>query len=299
MIRSFLYRERLAFFTAAVAFLSLFGCSDIFLQPDHVDYFPDVRRYVVLEEGNIPIRDGSRLHYWLIPAQQQRVVSRNPKGMVIQVHGNAQNLSAHVHGLGWLTEEGYDLAIFDYRGYGKSSGPSGLKRAYQDVQTALDYFTTEKNPRRLPVFFYGQSLGGTLLLKNVSSQPHRWWPRLVIVESSFFSYPQIAREKLAGFFLTWPFQWLAYLVISDSYSLDPNELKQISPVPVLLFYSERDPIVPLHNGEQIFMSLAEPKRLITYPEPGHTAAMWVQEKRLRKDLLEAMDKARSFAPNQK
>lgn len=264
------------------------ACTGVFLQPDHVNYFPEVRQKLLLETGFIPTADGQSLNYWILPAQINMSANPHPRGLVIQVHGNGQNLSSHIRSLEWLTAAGYTVAIFDYRGYGQSSGGRDLAGVFSDVGTALDFFTREKNPDHLPVYFYGQSLGGTLLLKAVSSQPSRWHPAALIIESSFDSYTAIAREKLKNFWITWPFQWLADLLISDQFSLKAEELRSISPVPVYMFYSEDDPIVPLHYGQTIFAELAEPKKLFTYPERGHIAAMWVQKGRFRDLLIEAL-----------
>ena len=267
----------------------LTGCGNIFLIPDHKNYFTDAEKYILFENGFFPTPDGQRLNYWMLPAQRDRVTLPHPKGLVIQVHGNAQNLSSHIRSIGWLTEAGYNVATFDYRGYGQSSGRRSLVKAYQDVQTALDFFVKEKNPEHLPVYFYGQSLGGTLLLKAVSSHPGRWHPAMIIVESSFYSYSGIAREKLSEGYLTWPLQWLAYILVSDRLGLKEQELKTIAPIPVEMFYSENDPIVSITHGRRIFSALNEPKKFYSYPERGHISAMWVQKGRFRDVLLEAMD----------
>jgi uncharacterized protein len=264
------------------------GCSNLFLFPDNDNYFREIGNYVEYQEGFIPTPDGEKLKYWLVPAQVKRNLDKKPKGIVVQVHGNAQNLTAHIRSLGWLTEKGYSLFTFDYRGFGQSTGKPDLDDAFKDLATALDYVTKELNPDGLPVYFYGQSLGGTLLLKAVSSSPQRWKPAMIVVESSFYSYTQIAREKLAGFWISWPFQWLAYLAITGQYSLDRQELERISPTPVYLFYSERDPVVPVHNAKKIFQDLNQPKKLFSFADPGHTNAMWVQNGKYRDILLEAM-----------
>jgi alpha-beta hydrolase superfamily lysophospholipase len=275
---------------AAILLLSV-SCTHLFLFPDHQNYFPDAGQKILFEEGFIDTADGEHLNYWLLPAQTDKKKDEHPKGLVIQVHGNAQNLSSHVRSIGWLTAAGYNLAAFDYRGYGKSSGSRDPDGAYNDVITALDYFVNQKNPDHLPVYFYGQSLGGTLLLKAVSSHPGRWHPAMVIIESSFDSFTGIAREKLAYSWITWPFQWLAYLLVSDKLSLKDEELKTISPIPVYMFYSENDPIVPVNHGERIFKALNEPKRFYTYLEQAHIAAMWVQKGKYRDILVEAMGQA--------
>ena len=106
--------------SSVCALLFITGCSGLFLHPDRNDYFPDPTKYIVYEEGDFPSPSGELLHYWLIPAQHAKVLRKDPKGLVTQIHGNAQNLTAHVRNLAFLTEAGYNLAIFDYRGFGRS-----------------------------------------------------------------------------------------------------------------------------------------------------------------------------------
>jgi uncharacterized protein len=274
---------------AAFSLLMTTGCGGFFLYPDKANYFPDAKKHIVYDEGFIPASKGERLHYWRIPAQKNKELEKNPKAIVVVAHGNAQNLTSHVRGSGWLTEYGYDLVIFDYRGYGQSSGKPNLGGAYNDVQTAVDFVFEKLNPKGLPIVLYGQSLGGTLLLKAFSSSPGRWKPRMLVIESSFYDYQDIANEKMKYSWITWPFQWLPYLIIPGRYSLNDRELATISPVPAYLFYSERDPIVPMHHGRRIYEGLGEPKQFITFPEGGHINAMWVQEGKFRKYLIEELE----------
>ena len=252
------------------------GCSNIFLQPDRRNYLPKAKDHLLLEEGFV-----GPLHYWHVPAQRGKKPVPS-QATIIQVHGNAQNLTAHVQSLGWLTELGYDLVIFDYRGFGQSKGKKDLDDAYDDVVNFLDFAQT-KYPN---LVFYGQSLGGTLLLKAVSSHPGRWRPKALVIESSFADYQAIAKEKLKLSWITWPLQWMAYLTVTSRYSLQEKELQTIAPIPVHMFYSEDDPIVPIQHGRAIFSMLSEPKSFHSYPERGHIAAMWVQEGRFRRYLLD-------------
>src|SRR4051794_32327506 len=85
---------------------SLLGCGSLFLYPDRNNYFLSAHEQVIFEEGFIPTDDGEKLHYWIVPAQHEKVLAAKSKGLVIQVHGNGQNLSSHVRNLGWITEAG-------------------------------------------------------------------------------------------------------------------------------------------------------------------------------------------------
>lgn len=69
-------------------------------------------------------------------------------------------MTAHLSFVSWLPKEGFNLFLFDYRGYGASEGSPERKGIYQDCIAALEYIKSRKdiNPNRLLVF--GQSLGG-------------------------------------------------------------------------------------------------------------------------------------------
>ena len=58
--------------------------------------------------------------------------------------------------------------------------------------------------------------------------------RHLVVDSSFSSFQSIGRQKLSLSWLTWPFQFLPYLLLSDRYA--PKDLSPISPIPVLVIH---------------------------------------------------------------
>ena len=79
------------------------------LPPDHVFRF-DQR----FEELAIPVPGAtlSALHFR----------QPSPRGLVFFIHGNAGNLETWTAGVDFYRRVGYDLFIFDFRGYGKSTG---------------------------------------------------------------------------------------------------------------------------------------------------------------------------------
>ena len=53
--------------------------------------------------------------------------------MVLFLHGNAENISTHIGSVYWLPEQGYEVVLLDYRGYGRSEGVPQLGRMLDDV----------------------------------------------------------------------------------------------------------------------------------------------------------------------
>jgi fermentation-respiration switch protein FrsA (DUF1100 family) len=111
--------------------------------------------------------------------------------------------------------------------------------------------------------------------------------RAVVLDSPFSDYRRIAREKLAGFFLTWPFQWLSTLAIENEYS-PAASIKALSPIPVLFIHGEQDMTVPLHHSQRLYESAGHPKQLWVVPDSGHIQA--VRDKTMRKRLGEFLER---------
>ena len=83
--------------------------------------------------------------------------TESPKGMVLYFHGNAGNLSrwGNVHEV--FTRAGYDVLIYDYRGYGKSTGDLDEKMFYDDAETVLSF--AKQHFSEDEIIIYGRSLG--------------------------------------------------------------------------------------------------------------------------------------------
>jgi fermentation-respiration switch protein FrsA (DUF1100 family) len=153
--------------------------------------------------------------------------------------------------------------------------------ALNDINKAMEYLLKRNDidPERIVVF--GQSLGGALATYYVAHSSYRKNINALIVESAFTSYTGIAREKLASFWLTWPLQWPLSLTIDDSYSPLPD-IAQVSPIPLLLIHGDRDKVVPLHHGQELFAAAKQPKEFWLVSGGGHIEAF------MRKDFQEKL-----------
>ena len=82
------------------------------------------------------------------------------------IHGLGEHSSRYAHVGAALSCAGYSLTGFDLRGHGRSEGPRGHSPSFeawmQDIDGLLR-LTAERFPHR-PLFLYGHSLGGTLII---------------------------------------------------------------------------------------------------------------------------------------
>jgi len=227
----------------ATVVMSLSGCTHLFFQPQkHVYYTPD-QFNIEYQDILIHQPDQNRLHGWLMKPQKQCI------GTVIFFHGNAENISTHFQNVVWLLNEGYQVALFDYRGYGQSDGVPEVAGAMNDILVTSRY-SIDNYSKGLPVFVFGQSLGGAL---SITAFAHA--PELAnrvdgfIFEASFSSYQTIAQQSLGEFWLTWLFQYpLSWTAITE---FDPElHIKKITK-PILIIHSKDDQIIPFEHAEKL------------------------------------------------
>src|ERR671924_197295 len=75
--------------------------------------------------------DRERLHGWWVPTR-----GGSAGGHVLLCHGNAGNVGDRVLHAALLSAAGLDVLLFDYRGYGRSSGRPSEPGTYRDAHAA-------------------------------------------------------------------------------------------------------------------------------------------------------------------
>jgi len=237
-------------------FISIFnsGCSFLFFYPQKEFIDNLYLAQVSYEDVYFKSSDGLTLHGWHIKAREKKL------GTILHFHGNAQNISTHVNNVLWLAFEGYDIFTFDYRGYGRSEGRPSIDGVNRDALSALEFVLTHPDIKDGPLFIFGQSLGGAIAVYSAATSPYKRQVKAVIVDSAFSSYRVIAREKLADFVLTWPFQFPFSFFFNDDYS-PVKWIKNVSPLPLLIIHGEQDTLVPPHHAKIIYEEADEPKEI--------------------------------------
>lgn len=272
----------LCFLTLAQA-----GCSSLFFYPDKATYITPDRLNLAYRDVFLNTADGERLHGWWLTAAAEPA-----KGTVYYLHGNAQNVSAHLLNVAWLPEKGYNVFTLDYRGYGQSTGAPDIEGALHDIETGLRWLGNQQHSTNAPLYLLGQSLGGALGIALASEWSQRnEQPHLdgVILDGTFSGFRAIAREKLDAFWLTWPLQIPLSWTIPDEYE-GKNKIAGISPVPVMIIHSKRDGIIPFRHGATLYVAAEEPKQFLQTDTP-HAATFVIPA--YRKSVLEFIESKNS------
>jgi len=97
------------------------------------------------------------------------VGSDAPRGIVCLVHGLGEHSGRYQPLAQALTANGYNVLTYDQRGHGQSAGRRGDTPTYEALLADIDRLLEEAEKRYsgLPVFLYGHSLGGNLVLNYI------------------------------------------------------------------------------------------------------------------------------------
>ena len=215
-----------------------FPTRELAVTPDQV--------HLPFEEVNIQVDERVRLHGWYFSPPDQPADSARP--VVLFCHGNAGNISHRLETVDFLLKMGTAILLFDYRGYGQSSGSPTEQGVYDDAAACYHWLREEKHYEADRIVVFGRSLGGAVAVDLAAKNPCCG----LIVESSFTSARDMARQMFPFF----PVQWLL--------RYDLNSLNKISSVgcPVLVTHSPDDDLVPYTMGQRLYAAASVPKRFV-------------------------------------
>ncbi|HUR81464.1 MAG TPA: alpha/beta fold hydrolase [Thermoanaerobaculia bacterium] len=194
-----------------------------------------------VEENWIDTPDGEVLHAWYCRA-------KNPKASGLFCHGNTGNLTISADVIPHLLDAGFNILIFDYRGFGRSSGRASYRGVISDGITAARFHDAIR-PQHIPSILYGFSLGGAIAAQVIRRHPFD----AMILQSTFTSLPQITRVL----FPRLPLHLFAGRLF------DTISVVRRLEVPLLILHGADDEVAPCWMAHQLHDACPSPKRIHT------------------------------------
>jgi fermentation-respiration switch protein FrsA (DUF1100 family) len=194
--------------------------------------------------------DGELLYGWWITTDRSP-----PAGHILFCHGNGGNVGDRLIDAQLLTGAGFNVLLFDYRGYGRSTGRPDEEGTYRDALAAKEALVSQPECDPDGVVYLGESLGGAIALELAVQAP----PRGLILQSTFTSVRAMAR--------------LHYPVIPSGFVPDAYpSIRRIARLraPLLVLHGDRDEVVPLSQARELFEAAPEPKRMHVFGGLGHS-----------------------------
>ncbi|GAB7257947.1 alpha/beta hydrolase [Polaribacter sp. OB-PA-B3] len=106
---------------------------------------------------------------------------KKPKGVILFCHGNKGNLLIWGERVQFFLDYNYEVLVFDYRGYGKSTGDFNENGMYKDALCVYNHLQNQFIEKHIVV--YGFSLGGTF----ATHIARHYNPKALILEAPFFN----------------------------------------------------------------------------------------------------------------
>lgn len=225
------------------------------------------------EEVRFASKDGTKLHGWLIPAKGEKA-----KATIVFSHGNAGSIGHHLPFVAWLPEEGFNVFIYDYRGYGKSEGKVDRKGMTEDAAAAFRAAAEREEVDEGKLLSLAHSLGGAKSVAGLAADRPAGL-RGVVVISSFASYSAMAR--------IWGGNVGAQLT-NDEFAAG-GLIGKLEGVPVLIMHGDADEVIPFDEGRVLAAAAREPKEFWAVPGGRHSDLLLRDDGKWRKKMLAWMN----------
>jgi dipeptidyl aminopeptidase/acylaminoacyl peptidase len=211
------------------------------------------------------------LRGWFLP-------NPDSKQVIVMVHGNGYNRVDPTVGTldiaSRLVGHGYNVLMFDLRGYGESDGNmvSGGYYEKRDLEGAVEYMK-ERGFNRIGVL--GFSLGAVTSLIAAAEDKDI---NAVVSDSSFADLkdimsPEFSKRTKAPQFFLYPILFMIKIMYGVDFSaIKPVEcVAKIAPRPIFFIHGEEDETIPVEHAYRLLQaSQMSQDQLWIVPEAGHT-----------------------------
>ena len=195
--------------------------------------------------------DGLRLGAWYLP--------RGPEGgfTILVANGNAGDRSLRAPLARALSNQGFGVLLFDYRGYGGNPGNPSEQGLARDVRAARQFLIDEGVPGNR-LLYYGESLGAAVVAELATEHP----PEGLVLRSPFTDLASVGQ-------IHYPFLPVRAL-LKDRFPV--AEYVARVAVPITVVYGTEDSIVPPEESRRSVAAARGPTRLVAVQGADHNDA---------------------------
>lgn len=147
-------------------------------------------------------------------------------------HGNAQDIGTIESFAKQMNDQGYNVLVYDYQGYGLSQGQATEQSAYDDVLAAYQWLIDVQKIPSKQIVAFGFSLGGAMAIYLAAHKPVAG----LIVQGGFLS----------------AFRVLTRIKLLPMDRFDNTKWLQKIKVPTLFLHGTDDEVVSFWHGQKLY-----------------------------------------------
>lgn len=191
-----------------------------------------------------------------------------PKATVLFFHGTSGNISTYTYIVKPLVENGYQVMMIDFRGYGKSTGTPTHQNIANDGQIFFNYALKLDEVKNTPIILYGASMG-TQIATRLAKDNNKIAG--LVFDGGFSTF-----NELAAIFA--PPQAKQY-IDSIPFPYDAETDVKFVSVPKLFLHGDGDKTIPMELSKKVFEKALEPKKFVQY-KGDHIQSMVVEPQKI-------------------
>lgn len=206
------------------------------------------------EDVTLTTSDGLELGAWFVPATaERRDIS------VLVTNGNGGNRAGRAPLAMELRAAGFDVLLFDYRGYGGNAGSPSEEGLVRDARAARAHLVQDRDVDPDRLVYFGESLGSGVVSALAVEHP----PAGLLLRSPFVDLPAMA----AVHYPLVP----ARLLLWDEFPVAQNVAQ--ADVPTTVVYGTADTIVPPEQSRSVAEAASASVEVVTINGAGHNDAV--------------------------
>jgi fermentation-respiration switch protein FrsA (DUF1100 family) len=191
--------------------------------------------------------DGEILYAWYVCAAE-------PIASILFCHGNTGNVTFAADIIPHLVDANLNVLLFDYRGFGRSTGSAYPDGVVSDALAAARFHDSIR-PASLPSILYGYSLGGAIAAQVAGAHPFD----ALILQSTFTNVADMAKMM---------FPALPLHVLAGK-TFDTRAAMRSLRLPLLIIHGNDDEVCPIWMGRLLYDDAPAPKRFVSVEDGLH------------------------------
>lgn len=224
-----------------------FGQRKLMYHPEPQRTEPSEVGLTQVSERVLEAPDGEKVIAWYGKA-------RPGQPTLLYFHGNAGSLASRSERIAKYLARGRGMFMMTYRGFAGSSGAPSEAANVADAKRAYDALLKE-GVRPDDIIIYGESIGSGVAVQVAAEKKAAG----LILDAPYTAMVELASGQ---------YPWLPVrLLLKDRYE-SRSYIASIT-CPLLIIHGEKDEVIPVAMGREMFALAAEPKDIVTFPEAGH------------------------------